>query len=437
MQNPRGKSESNSTRRTAVSSLVIIGLMFVGLIGFWWTTAMKTPVVAIPNPVMPHPNAFDFYVAAGNAVVGETQIGDAVGIKQTVVYSMTQKEALVQQNVGAIATLHQGFAYPYVNPPARSISFFFPYYAKFRGMARLLSLQGQTRAGRGDWSGAAESYLDAIRMGEDIPHRSVLIGELVGIACQAIGRRPLWSAVDHLTAAQSRAAGTRLASIMDRHFLYADTLQEEKWFGQSALLEMFTNTKQHNIAVTVGDPGTEQGNGAAQSLSSFLYLAYSKSRIMGNYTTYMDKSSELARQSYGLHLPAPSMPTDPINRSLLPVFAETQLKDVESETQNGLLLIVLALHTFRLEHGRYPASLQKLSPAYLKKLPEDPFAVQGTFKYKLQGKSYLLYSVGPDGNDDGGTPIDDVAQANNSNKNARYFVKQSSIGDVVAGKNMW
>ena len=32
MQNPRGKSDSNSTRRTAVSSLVIIGLMFVGLI---------------------------------------------------------------------------------------------------------------------------------------------------------------------------------------------------------------------------------------------------------------------------------------------------------------------------------------------------------------------------------------------------------------------
>ena len=205
---------------------------------------MKTPAVAIPNPVMPHPNAFDFYVAAGNAVVGETQIGDAVGIKQTVVYSMAQKEALVQQNVGAIATLHQGFAYPYVNPSARSVSFLFPYYAKFRGMARLLSLQGQTRAGRGDWSGATQSYLDAIRIGEDIPHRSVLIGEMVGIACQAIGRRPLWSAVDHLTAAQSGAAVTRLASIMDRHFSYADTLQEEKWFGQSALLEMFTNTKE-------------------------------------------------------------------------------------------------------------------------------------------------------------------------------------------------
>ncbi len=158
---------------------------------------------------------------------------------------------------------------------------------------------------------------------------------------------------------------------------------------------------------------------------------------MNNYTTYMDENSQLARQPYGLHLPPPRLPTDPINRSLLPVFTQSQLKDVESETQNGLLLLALALHAFRLEHGHYPELLPELAPSYLKKLPDDPFGVQETFKYHLKGESYVLYSVGPDGKDDGGTPIDDPRQARSSNPNARYFVNQNSVGDVVAGKNHW
>jgi hypothetical protein len=131
------------------------------------------------------------------------------------------------------------------------------------------------------------------------------------------------------------------------------------------------------------------------------------------------------------------MPTDPINRALLPVFAQARLKDVDCETQDGLLLVTLALHAFQLEQGHSPAALTELVPTYMKKLPDDPFAVQGTFKYRVKGQSYVLYSVGPDGKDDGGTPIDDVRQAGSGNRNARYFVNPGSVGDIVAGKNIF
>ncbi|MCW3100054.1 MAG: hypothetical protein JWL77_5672 [Chthonomonadaceae bacterium] len=437
MQNPRHSPASNSTRRTALISLGLIGAMMVGLIGFWWTEAMKTPVVTIPTPALPNPNAFDFYVGAGNAVVNDKQIGNAVGTKPVVVYTLAQKEALVQQNLGVINTLHQGFAYSYLNPPARSFDVLFPYYAKFRSVARLLSLRGQVQAAKGDWAGANDSYLDAIRMGEDIPHGSILIGELVGIACQAIGRRPMWNVVAHLNAAQSRAAATRLQSIIDRHFTYADTLQEEKWFGEAGLLEVLNNTKKRNALFTPADTTGSTGTASVQSMTILLYLAYSKTRIMNNYTNYMDANRKLMQQPYGLHLPPPPLPNDPFTSVLVPVFSQARMKDVDSETQNGLLLLTLALHAYRLEHGRYPVSLTELTPAYLKRLPDDPFAVQGTFKYLVKGGRYVLYSVGPDGKDDGGTPIDDLKQASSSNPNSRYFVNEHSVGDVVAGKNVY
>ena len=441
MQNPRSRSQSSSKGRPAVVSCGVIGLAGLVLVGMWWTAAMKTPKVDIPKPVVPNPNAFDFYVKAGTAITGDTQIGNAIGSKPTLVLTLAQKEALVQQNLGAINTLHQGFAYPYVDPSGRSINTSFAYYAKYRSMARLLSLQGKVQAEQGDWGGSVDSQLDAVRLGEDVPHNSVLIGYLVGVACQAIGRKPIWNSIEHLNAAQSRAAAIRLESIMDRHFSFADTLQEEKYFGQAAMLEMFADPKKMkaSLAPDAGiNSGEEQsGAAAAQSLSILFYLAYSKSRIMNGYTTYMDKSSQIARQPYGLHLPPPPMPKDPINSVLMPVFLQARLKGVDSETQNGLLLVLLALHAFQLEHGHYPATLAELAPTYLKKIPNDPFAVQETFKYILKGNTYTLYSVGPDGKDNGGKAIDDTTQIKNGNPKARYFVNPNSVGDVVAGKNIY
>ena len=433
MQPAASRSAVRSSRRTAFMGIGIFGLAGIGVMWLWWTTAMRTPVVTIPSPVMPRPNAFDFYVKAGNTVVGYKQIGNAFGTKQKVVYSLAQKEALIRPNIGVIDTVHQGFAYRYCNPPSRSFNTPFPYYARFRGLSRLLALQAQARAERENWSGAADSCLDAVRLGADIPYGSPLIGDLVGIACQAIGRRQMWSVVEHLNAAQSRSAISRLMSIMDRRLPYTDTLQEEKWAMQANLLEVFNDPKK---AATLADGKTDDPN-VSQKQSVLFYLFCSKTRIMENYTTYMDRSVQVAQQPYGLHLPSPPLPKDPINRELLPVYEAARLKNVENETQNGLLLVVLALHAFRMEHGQYPVSLNELAPVCLKKLPNDPFAVQGTFKYRVTGRSYVLYSVGPDGKDDGGMPIDNPKHPESSNPNARYFVEQNSVGDVVAGKNTW
>lgn len=435
MQPPQRPAVS-STRRTVFITLGMLGAAFLGLIGLWCTIALRTPKVDIPTPVLPNPNAFDFYVQASNAVVGDKQIGDAAGSKPTGTYTPAQLAALVQPNLNAIATLHQGFGYPYVNPPVRSFLTLFPYYAKFRGMARLLSVQGKVRAHQGDWAGAVQSDLDAMQMGEEIPHGSVLIGYLVGVACQAIGRRPMWEALNHLDALQARAAAQRLESIMALHFPYADTIQEEKRCGQAALLELFSDAKARR-AFLAPAPGEPDAGGNVQSLSTLFFLMYSKSRIMHDYTAYMDAISEQARQPYALHPALPPLPTDPFNNSVLPSFAQARIKGVDAETKNGLLLLALALHAFQSEHGRYPAALSELTPAYLKKLPDDPFAVQGTFQYRRKGNTYLLYSVGPDGKDDGGQPIDDPKQATNSNPNARYFVNERSVGDVVAGKNIY
>jgi hypothetical protein len=65
------------------------------------------------------------------------------------------------------------------------------------------------------------------------------------------------------------------------------------------------------------------------------------------------------------------------------------------------LIIEIAIRSYELEHGKPPAALADLAPAILDQVPDDPFAA-GPFKYQPQGDSYLLYSIGLNGRDDGG-----------------------------------
>jgi len=70
-------------------------------------------------------------------------------------------------------------------------------------------------------------------------------------------------------------------------------------------------------------------------------------------------------------------------------------------TRLRLVYTALRLEAFRKTTGRYPARLSELgdSPYFT-----DPFSGE-PFVYRPLGNAYVLYSVGPNGIDDGGTPF--------------------------------
>ncbi|MGD8452487.1 MAG: hypothetical protein PVJ57_11760 [Phycisphaerae bacterium] len=63
----------------------------------------------------------------------------------------------------------------------------------------------------------------------------------------------------------------------------------------------------------------------------------------------------------------------------------------------------LALQLYELDHGHRPATLAELVPDYLPAVPTDPFAADDrSLGYLPDATPPVLYSVGPDGEDDGG-----------------------------------
>ena len=82
------------------------------------------------------------------------------------------------------------------------------------------------------------------------------------------------------------------------------------------------------------------------------------------------------------------------------------------EVQREALLVAAfaqvgeALERHHTEHGSYPSALESLVPTKLSSLPEDPWGPPGaTLLYRAANDELgpiVLYSVGPDGVDDGG-----------------------------------
>jgi hypothetical protein len=77
-------------------------------------------------------------------------------------------------------------------------------------------------------------------------------------------------------------------------------------------------------------------------------------------------------------------------------------KFVRQQSEISLVITAIALEKYRLKHGKLPHSLSELSLEILKTVPLD-YEDGKPVRYSLRPDgSYLLYSVGDDGHDDGG-----------------------------------
>lgn len=74
------------------------------------------------------------------------------------------------------------------------------------------------------------------------------------------------------------------------------------------------------------------------------------------------------------------------------------------EAQRSLVLAAIALEGYQLKHGLYPGSLKTLVPEFLAALPRDPMDGQPLRYRRNDDGTFTLYSVGWNGQDDGGDP---------------------------------
>jgi hypothetical protein len=219
---------------------------------------------------------------------------------------------------------------------------------------------------------------------------------------------------------------------MPRVATFSEVLEEEKWVSLAMLQEGIQSPpwkKMRSPELPADFDPESIGLEHREEVEDL--RAVSDRQIINNLIAYLDASIIQARLPYQSNLTPPDAPKDPLSRRLYPqLFLMARTMSAINQTRNALLVTTLALQAYKQERkGKYPEMLGDLVPAHLLAIPLDPFS-GAPLKYRLTDEKYLLYSIGPDRQDDGGTPIDDAS------KNAgRYGVMPESKGDIVAGVN--
>lgn len=400
----------------------------IGLLGaVWgWFAFTAMPVVNFPKITLPQPNAFDTFQQAAAVRVSapgglSKQLFPSYDVNEPVPpFPTARAQVWLKQNKTTLQLLRQGLKQQYHEPPVRSMWGSPPYYGGFRELARILSTESTTRGHLGDWKGAADSALDAVRFGYQLPHGAPLLGALVGYAVQGIGRSALEMKLPHFDAVTCRQAARRLEALQAKRVPFAETMTEEKWYVQASMLQM----------MKVPGGWAFQASGGGSNKKAIFRLS-SRRRMMTELITYIDALITSAKQPYATAVTPPA-PDNFLVDSIAYGYGRARWNDARCETRNALLMLALALRAYQLEHGAYPNTLSQLTPDYLKTVPADPFGSGEALRYKKQGSTYLLWSIGPDKKDDGGKPIRDTKPRKES---MRRFMQPDSKGDFVFGVN--
>ena len=348
-------------------------------------------------------------------------------------YGLARKTAWINANKKAFALFDQALRTPALAPTSRSFSGVnFGSYARLRQLARDKTAQSNALWMRCDYNGALQTNLDTVQMGHDIRRGSGLISTLVGIAVAAIGRGNSGDTVEHLNAAQCKSAARRMEKLLANRWRLDQVYTEEKAATQAAMMEVF------------GQPKWRAGfiEKETTPLQRLRIYTTSKQQIIDDLGTNYDREIANTRLPYAKKAAAPAHLGDSFSEMLISNSDRARINEARGLMGDDTLMLQLALRAYRLEHGAYPPTLKSLVPNYLSAVPADPFGGGEPLRYKVIGKTYKLWSIGPDGRDDGGKPIPPRAGqykaktfAGERPRGPRSFTDFEGKGDVVAGVN--
>jgi hypothetical protein len=90
-----------------------------------------------------------------------------------------------------------------------------------------------------------------------------------------------------------------------------------------------------------------------------------------------------------------------LSRRTIDALGSLVTRDVEAIASTRTAVAALAIERYRLAKGDLPDKLDDIVPTYLNAIPQDPFDGK-PLRYRKLARGYVVYSIGRDGEDNGG-----------------------------------
>lgn len=421
MPNLDDVSADHSSKAKSCIFLALGPVLLVFAIAAIYVYNNRPPNIQVPSPKMPADNGYDYFVKAANMVVGTGPLSDSS--KQPSDWTVPELAKFANDNKAGLIVLREGLTKQYLYPPSRSFATMFPELAKFREEARTLVGESMYYEAIGDYNSAFDIRLDCIEFGATVPRGGVLITALVGVAVESIGASDISGLIPRLSPDELAAAAKRLERIQRKRVPCADVIEQEAYCMTAGMIEAMRSRSAANpIVMLRGGPFGLPYGSSGDIFSGVRYAFANKTRMLQETLDYhLALAEEQRRKPYGVPSSVPR-PNNYLVQTLMPVFDRARGAIEKSNALTTLIQTDVAVRRYRSAHGSYPQTLAAVVPAYLKKVPIDPLGKGKPLNYRplKGGQSFLLYSLGPNLTDEGGTPGPSQ--------------KGYQTGDIVAGK---
>jgi hypothetical protein len=306
-----------------------------------------------------------------------------------------------------------------------------PFIGKFRYCARLLRLDGRVAIERRQPERVisnVESLFDISRLARQ---NSGVIGHMMSGAVDSMTLQLVAEALESSPTFFDSTQLKRLdAIIRDRAGKQSldAALAFDRAMFEDALQRSFTDNGSGNGRVTYdglytwGDPDPKPGQTHWDRILLGLLIGDRKAQL-----DHYDSAIRSARAD--MKVPAweydgPSEATNELFKPpglvngmrpapaliYLPSMTKVAVVRWQIDELIGATRCLIALHLYRNDQGRWPASLTELLPDYLAAVPIDRFDGK-PLRYRVDGDHLLLYSVGINREDDGGKPAPNTQYA--------------------------
>jgi hypothetical protein len=283
-----------------------------------------------------------------------------------------------------------------------------PHVQDVRELATLLGYDALLRAQeRPDGDGALASCQAALNAGRSLGDEPLLISLLVRLATRSMALRKLERVL-----AQTQPSEPALAAL--QQLLELEEQQPLMLMaarGERALSDRMAEWLQHhrslqNIKVLEGLTRDGSGQGSDVEMMQLLFAGPLKAQraALLRYQSRFVEIAKLPVEEQGgrlQELEATARDEPVLVRLFAPAVSRVAEANRLNQAELRCAVLMLAAERFRRARGRWPDAPADLIPAQLVKVPADPYD-GAPLRFRRVGDGVVIYSVGPDGKDDGG-----------------------------------
>jgi hypothetical protein len=321
----------------------------------------------------------------------------------------------LQQQSGTIALIIAGskkpgcyFEHGYSQP---RIDMKLPEIQSMRQLARLLMLDARCKTAIGDYRAAIEDVNTLYVLSSQNGFAPFMVSNLVSASINEMAGETLQYILHLNQIGEEDLKTIKLNDLVSYQKNTLRAFQYEEAMRLSACIELSNNFPGFMRFINSNGNAYRQVQNDVSGVS-FLFRIFMMDKDIETHYLYSEESNKLATKPYyqvkddWRVFNAKIVKSQSLTVRVLFPAVETFAKAMaRADAQRRLAEIALAMCRYRAKNGKYPIKLNALVADFIADVPVDPFDGKPMRLKQTDGK-LVIYSIGLDGIDDGGTRFD-------------------------------